>query len=152
MKSKSGKFLLKLAAFWLGNRDSNPNKQSQSLSCYRYTIPQYQTPKQILSHLRVNIIHTLLRSVNLFSKKIACGLSFLFKPRAADAGSGYAGNYFMQILIFQPRCAIISWQCRCSSMAECQLPKLNTGVRFPSPAPSKALLRKCFFNKTEEFS
>ena len=26
---------------WLGNRDSNPNKQSQSLSCYRYTIPQY---------------------------------------------------------------------------------------------------------------
>ncbi len=28
------------AFFWLGNRDSNPNKQSQSLSCYRYTIPQ----------------------------------------------------------------------------------------------------------------
>ena len=27
---------------------------------------------------------------------------------------------------------------RCSSMAECQLPKLNTGVRFPSPAPEKA--------------
>ena len=26
--------------FWLRNRDSNPNKQSQSLSCYRYTIPQ----------------------------------------------------------------------------------------------------------------
>ena len=25
---------------WLRNRDSNPNKQSQSLSCYRYTIPQ----------------------------------------------------------------------------------------------------------------
>ncbi len=25
---------------WLGNRDSNPNKQSQSLSCCRYTIPQ----------------------------------------------------------------------------------------------------------------
>ncbi len=25
---------------WLWNRDSNPNKQSQSLSCYRYTIPQ----------------------------------------------------------------------------------------------------------------
>ena len=142
----------KLSGLWLWNRDSNPNKQSQSLSCYRYTIPQYQTPKQILSHLRVNIIHTLLRSVNLFSKKFACGLSFLFKPRAADAGAGYPGNYFMQILIFQPRCAIISWQCRCSSMAECQLPKLNTGVRFPSPAPSKALLRKCFFNKTEEFS
>ena len=27
--------------------------------------------------------------------------------------------------------------CRCSSMAECQLPKLNTRVRFPSPAPSQ---------------
>ena len=30
----------RLGIFWLGNRDSNPNKQSQSLSCYRYTIPQ----------------------------------------------------------------------------------------------------------------
>ncbi len=27
--------------YWLGNRDSNPNRQSQSLQCYRYTIPQY---------------------------------------------------------------------------------------------------------------
>ena len=27
--------------YWLRNRDSNPNKQSQSLSCYRYTIPQW---------------------------------------------------------------------------------------------------------------
>ena len=27
-------------------------------------------------------------------------------------------------------------RCRCSSMAECQLPKLNTRVRFPSPAPN----------------
>ena len=26
--------------FWLGNRDSNPNRQSQSLQCYHYTIPQ----------------------------------------------------------------------------------------------------------------
>ena len=25
--------------FWQRDRDSNPNKQSQSLSCYRYTIP-----------------------------------------------------------------------------------------------------------------
>ena len=28
------------SGLWLWNRDSNPNKQSQSLSCYRYTIPQ----------------------------------------------------------------------------------------------------------------
>ena len=27
-------------SFWLGNRDSNHNKKSQSMSCYRYTIPQ----------------------------------------------------------------------------------------------------------------
>ena len=35
-KPPSGGFL-----FWLRNRDSNPNKQSQSLPCCRYTIPQY---------------------------------------------------------------------------------------------------------------
>ena len=29
----------KRAFFWLRNRDSNPNKQSQSLPCCRYTIP-----------------------------------------------------------------------------------------------------------------
>ena len=107
-------------------------------------LPLHNSPisnsEQVFSHLRVNIIHTLLRSVNLFSKKFACGLSFLFKPRAADAGAGYPGNYFMQILIFHTHCAIISRQCRCSSMAECQLPKLNTGVRFPSPAPHSRML------------
>ena len=35
----------RLVLFWLRNRDSNPNKQSQSLSCYRYTIPQRLTDK-----------------------------------------------------------------------------------------------------------
>jgi hypothetical protein len=28
-------------AGWLGNLDSNQDKQSQSLLCYRYTIPQW---------------------------------------------------------------------------------------------------------------
>ncbi len=28
---------------WLGNLDSNQDKQSQSLLCYRYTIPQWFT-------------------------------------------------------------------------------------------------------------
>src|SRR5689334_19912053 len=28
---------------WLGNLDSNQDKQSQSLLCYRYTIPQRNT-------------------------------------------------------------------------------------------------------------
>ena len=30
------------AAFWLPEKDSNPYKQSQSLSCYHYTIGQYR--------------------------------------------------------------------------------------------------------------
>ena len=38
-----------LSIFWLGNRDSNPNKQSQSLSCYRYTIPQCNITYYILN-------------------------------------------------------------------------------------------------------
>ena len=29
------------SGLWLWNRDSNPNKQSQSLSCYPYTIPLF---------------------------------------------------------------------------------------------------------------
>ena len=40
--------------------------------------------------------------------------------------------------------------CRCSSMAECQLPKLNTRVRFPSPAPCRCgrhIVRSDFFIK-----
>lgn len=31
-------------------------------------------------------------------------------------------------------------------MAECQLPKLNTGVRFPSPAPHGKLAKALIFN------
>ena len=32
-------------ASWLGNLDSNQDKQSQSLLCYRYTIPQSITQR-----------------------------------------------------------------------------------------------------------
>ncbi len=38
-----------MVCFFLGNRDSNPNKQSQSLSCCRYTIPQYSEARVIIS-------------------------------------------------------------------------------------------------------
>ncbi len=31
----------RLSLTWQRKRDSNPYKQSQSLSCYRYTIPLY---------------------------------------------------------------------------------------------------------------
>ena len=44
---------------WLGNRDSNPNKQSQSLSCYRYTIPQ---------NLQHDYYITFFKKVKLFVK------------------------------------------------------------------------------------
>jgi hypothetical protein len=33
--------LLGFFRVWLGNLDSNQDKQSQSLLCYRYTIPQW---------------------------------------------------------------------------------------------------------------
>ena len=45
-----------IEAVWLRNRDSNPNKQSQSLSCYRYTIPQ-------------NLLH-LVCNVNYYTLKL----------------------------------------------------------------------------------
>jgi hypothetical protein len=32
--------VLLVLTWWLGNLDSNQDKQSQSLLCYRYTIPQ----------------------------------------------------------------------------------------------------------------
>ena len=64
----------------------------------------------------------------------------LCQPFFKNFSHGTTGFYFMQILIFHTHCAIISKQCRCSSMAECQLPKLNTGVRFPSPAPPSRML------------
>ncbi len=47
-----------------------------------------------------------------------------------------APNFYLQN---EQLCGIIQKlsKCRCSSMAECQLPKLNTRVRFPSPAPGE---------------
>ena len=55
---------VKTAFLWLGNRDSNPNKQSQSLSCYRYTIPQraraiiYQRIKIVNSFFKISFANT----------------------------------------------------------------------------------------------
>ena len=47
--------------FWLGYRDSNPNIQSQSLLCYRYTIR--------LSAFADIIIATMILFVNTFFEK-----------------------------------------------------------------------------------
>ena len=39
---------IRQSLFWLRKKDSNPHKQSQSLPCYLYTIPQ--SPLIIISH------------------------------------------------------------------------------------------------------
>ena len=58
---------LRCAFVWQPNRDSNPNIQSQSLLCYRYTIR--------LCCIAGFIISALLRFVNTFLEKI---LFFIF--------------------------------------------------------------------------
>ena len=40
-----------VVSIWLRNRDSNPNKQSQSLPCCRYTIPQYFLAQPLVRRL-----------------------------------------------------------------------------------------------------
>ena len=67
----------------------------------------------------------------------AAALSLPLNLAAAPAAAGgpiFRKKFFLQC---RPVYAIVVRQssCRCSSMAECQLPKLNTRVRFPSPAP-----------------
>jgi hypothetical protein len=38
--TETKKAMISKRFMWLGNLDSNQDKQSQSLLCYRYTIPQ----------------------------------------------------------------------------------------------------------------
>ena len=83
--------------FWLGNRDSNPNKQSQSLSCYRYTIPQYFDSKSIIPQ-----ISNMSSKIFLFFIKLLSGLyidfaldlwyHFLDKDGFAQRGVLYERN------------------------------------------------------------
>ena len=47
------------------------------------------------------------------------------------------GLFILGWLIVQNMLVLILALCRCSSMAEHELPKLDTRVRFPSPAPFK---------------
>ena len=61
------------SGLWLWNRDSNPNKQSQSLSCYRYTIPQY---------IRSVIIITQFSALSSIFFKTAAFFIFYFKIKA----------------------------------------------------------------------
>ena len=41
------------AGSWLGNLDSNQDKQSQSLLCYRYTIPQETIISKYIQLLKI---------------------------------------------------------------------------------------------------
>ena len=60
-------FLPKIVvSFWLGNRDSNPNKQSQSLSCYRYTIPQYFFDSKSIITTFYRIVKQILKFIDIY--------------------------------------------------------------------------------------
>ena len=59
---KKEKSTCKASALWLPNEDLNPDKQSQSLSCCRYTIGQYLTCFIIIAILFI-IVN---RSFNFF--------------------------------------------------------------------------------------
>ena len=60
---------LRYTRIWLRNRDSNPNKQSQSLSCYRYTIPQFPFCFPELTGQRYILYTSFLEKSIPFSKK-----------------------------------------------------------------------------------
>ena len=53
--------------FWQPNRDSNPNKQSQSLLCYRYTIRLYL----LLAENSISVCPPVVNSFLQFSKNYA---------------------------------------------------------------------------------
>ena len=66
------RFVNLLLSVWQRNRDSNPNKQSQSLSCYRYTIPLKNVPYYthsyiVCQHFLRNFFKIILSLVSLFS-------------------------------------------------------------------------------------
>ena len=46
---------LRVLFCWLGNRDSNPNRQSQSLQCYLYTIPHRYWLQRYYTHFRSRV-------------------------------------------------------------------------------------------------
>lgn len=49
---------------WLGNLDSNQDKQSQSLLCYRYTIPQRNAQEfQAVAELSGTVLRADRRSI-----------------------------------------------------------------------------------------
>ena len=56
---------------WLGKKDSNPHKQSQSLSCYPYTIPQYFVSARHCRPAAFYIISTFYLFVNTFFEKVS---------------------------------------------------------------------------------
>ena len=58
--NKKRKYPIGYFLFWQRDRDSNPNKQSQSLSCYRYTIP-LRTMDIILLHFP--IVNSLFKKI-----------------------------------------------------------------------------------------
>ena len=58
-----------IGALWLPNEDLNPDKQSQSLSCCRYTIGQYLKCLIIIAALRQNV-NRVFKFFLIFQKAI----------------------------------------------------------------------------------
>ena len=88
MNNTKRKSRLRDFSFWLGNRDSNPNKQSQSLSCCRYTIPQCARTDIIIA-LFYRLSRVFLYFVNkiYFYTKSAASKSSVAKTASEDAAA-----------------------------------------------------------------
>ena len=69
IRVKKRKALTFVSAFWLPNEDLNPDKQSQSLSCCRYTIGQYLLCFTIIVGLGA-VVNTSMKIFLIFSKPI----------------------------------------------------------------------------------
>ena len=85
------------------------------------------------------IISAFLEKINSFRSMASPG------NESETTGKFFLLSEIIYVILFRQS------TCRCSSMAECQLPKLNTGVRFPSPAPHKKLAKALIFNTFASF-
>ena len=95
MKISSQRWIFSL--LWLPEKDSNPYKQSQSLSCYPYTIGQDKT-KSLFALVENVYYYTLsFQNVNCFFKKIFKNFSpYLTLPLQTM----YHNNFFSLLTVF----------------------------------------------------
>lgn len=80
--------------FWLEKKDSNPHKQSQSLSCYPYTILQYHLRREAFSRVLYYYSEGMRVCQHPVSKKFAFG--FFSKSIDKEPAVGLLLNYKLQ--------------------------------------------------------